>query len=156
MTRTARELIDGGIYHVVTRGNNGQRVFRAEEDFQRYLELLSGYAQTHGLGVHRFALLPGEVHLLLHVPTGRALSKAMLGLNLAYTLYHHRRYGTSGHLWHGRFKSALIHPDRLDDRGRWIELLPVQAGLAPHPDAYRWSSRAAEIPGAALAAWRAG
>ena len=141
MPRTARLLIDGGIYHVLTRGNNGQAVFKDPADYQRYLQLLATYKQEHALRVYHFALMPNHVHLILEVQFGRTLSKAMLGLNLSYSLFYRKRYGYSGHLWQGRFKSLLIERDSyLLECGRYVELNPVRAGLVQDPRSYPWTS----------------
>ena len=141
MPRMARLLIDGGTYHVLSRGNNGQAVFHEEADHQRYLRLLLGYAQTHGLTIYHFALMPNHVHLVLQVSRAPELSKAMSGLNLAYALFYRRRYQYRGHLWQDRFKSLLIDRDSyLLECGRYVELNPVRAGLARDPREYSWTS----------------
>ena len=141
MPRSARMLIDGGTYHVLTRGNNGQQIFHDEMDYQRYLQLLVTYAQEHRLHIYHFALMPNHVHLVLEVPVSDTLSKAMLSVNLRYTLFYQRRYRYSGHLWQGRFKSLLIDRDSyLLECGRYVELNPVRAGLVKEPGAYAWSS----------------
>jgi putative transposase len=124
----------------MARGNNSQAIFRAPADFQRYLELLAGYVRVHRLSLHHFALLPDRVHLLMGISTGLALSKSMLGLSLAYTLYYHKRYQTSGHLWQGRFKSVAVEPERRLELARWIELEPVRGGLVQDPAQHPWSS----------------
>lgn len=141
MPRTARLLLDGGIYHVLTRGNNGQTVFHDRADCQRYLQLLAAYKAEHQLRLYHFALMPNHTHLIIEVPFGPALSKAMLGLNLSYALFYRKRYRYAGHLWQGRFKSLLIDRDSyLLECGRYVELNPVRAGLVQKPEAYPWSS----------------
>ena len=155
MPRTARLVMDGGTYHVLTRGNNRQTVFHDAEDFQRYLQLLSSYAQEFQLLVYHFVLMPNHVHLVLEAVHGEMLSKAMLGLNLTYALYYRRRYEYSGHLWQGRFKSLLIDRDSyLLACGRYVELNPVRAQVTEDPGSYFWSSYrtyAAGIPNPLLA-----
>jgi putative transposase len=137
----ARNLVDGGIYHVLTRGNNGLAVFRHEHDYQSYLRILAANATMHRLRIYHYALLPDQVHLVLEVLQGRHLSKAMSGINLSYALAYGRRYRYRGHLWQGRFKSFLVDRQRfLLDCARYVELSPVRAGLAADPTAYAWSS----------------
>ena len=148
MPRSARVLIDGGTYHVLTRGNNGQPVFLHEADCERYLQLLASYANQHRLKVYHFVLMPNHVHLVLEVPVGPMLSRAMSGLNLSYSLYFRKRHRYSGHLWQGRFHSLLINRDTcLLTCGRDIELNPVRAGLVQEPGAYPWSSYQAYAQG---------
>ena len=141
MPRSARQLVNGGTYHILTRGNNGQTIFHDEADHQRYLQLLSLYAGIHCLQIYHFVLMPNHVHLVLQTAIGEALSKAMRGLNLVYALYYQKRYLYRGHVWQGRFKSVLIDRDSfLLGCGRYIELNPVRAGLVGNPQDYLWSS----------------
>ena len=37
-----RELVAGGVYHAVARGNRGARIFRDDADYAEYLKLLAG------------------------------------------------------------------------------------------------------------------
>ena len=68
MPRTGRVVIDGGTYHVLTRGNNGQVVFHHDADHQRYLQLLSTYAKEHELKIHHFAPPPPHPPHTLPLP----------------------------------------------------------------------------------------
>ena len=91
--------------------------------------------------VHHFVLMPEHVHLVVSVSSGPAFSKAMLGLNLSYTLFYRKRYQYRGHLWQGRFRSLpLDRPEHLLDCGRYVELNPVRASLVQDPGSYAWSS----------------
>ena len=126
---------------MLTRGHNDQAVFHEDADRQRYLRLLAGVARLYQVKVYHFVLMPNHVHLILETTYGEALSRAMLTLNLTYSLFYRKRYSCSGHLWQGRFKSRWIDRDRsLLACGRYIELNPVRAGLALHPNDYPWSS----------------
>jgi putative transposase len=141
MPRQARQVTDGGLYHVLTRGNNRQRVFQEEADYRRYLELLAGALAEHRLTLYHFALLPTQAHLVLESPLGRSLSGAMRGLSLRYTLRYQKCYQYSGHLWQGRFQSRLLEPAaELLACGRHVELAPVRAGLIAEPGGWPWSS----------------
>ena len=152
MPRQPRFVIDGGIYHILTRGNNNQPVFHEEADYDHYLKLLATYARRHRLRVYHFALMPNHVHLVLGVSIAEALSKAMLGLNLTYAWFYRRRRRYSGHLWQGRFKSLLLHGDNyLLEGGRYVELAPVRAGVVTNPRDYPWSSYRVYAEGAASA-----
>lgn len=141
MPRTARNLIDGATYHVMTQGNNNQTVFHHDADYEHYLSLLASYVKHYRLNLYNYVLMPNHVHLLLQINSGPSLSKAMSGLSLSYTLYFQKRYTYSGHLWRGRFKSFLINPNKsLLKYGRNIELNPINAHLVQDPAIYSWSS----------------
>ena len=150
MPRTARVVVDGGTYHVLTRGNNGQTVFHQDDDYHSYLQLLLAQIAQHQLKVYHFALMPNHVHLIMEVPVAAALSKAMSGVNLSYSWLYRKRHRYSGHLWQGRFKSLLIDRESyLLECGRYVELNPVRAGLVQDPRAYAWSSYRVYAEGAA-------
>ena len=41
MARKVRAEVAGGLYHVITRGNNRQRIFDAPADYEKFLSLLA-------------------------------------------------------------------------------------------------------------------
>src|SRR6266436_3954614 len=41
MARRARAEVAGGLYHVITRGNNRRQMFDAPEDYEKFLSLLA-------------------------------------------------------------------------------------------------------------------
>src|SRR5213078_1532307 len=41
MARKARAEVEGGLYHVITRGNNRRRIFDAPADYEKFLSLLA-------------------------------------------------------------------------------------------------------------------
>ncbi|MCX5900684.1 MAG: hypothetical protein NTX06_08120 [Proteobacteria bacterium] len=47
MPRTARIAPKEYVYHVMTRGNNRQVVFKDDEDYIRYLEILQQYREKY-------------------------------------------------------------------------------------------------------------
>ena len=148
MPRTARALVDGGTYHVITRGNNGQTLFYHDADCQRYLQLLSTYARQYDLKVYHYVLMANHVHLILEIGPAESLSRAMLALNLSYALFYRRRYQYHGHLWQGRFRSFLINSQTsLLKYGLYLEIHPVRAKLVQDPKNYPWSSYRAYAEG---------
>jgi len=65
----------------------------------------------------------------------------MRQLNGVYTQRFHRRQGSSGHVFQGRFKSILVDKDSyLLQLCRYILLNPVRAGLVHTPADFKWSS----------------
>jgi REP element-mobilizing transposase RayT len=40
MARRTRAEIEGGLYHVITRGNNRRQIFNAPADYEKFLSLL--------------------------------------------------------------------------------------------------------------------
>jgi putative transposase len=141
MARTARVVTDNTIYHVITRGNQKQNVFRDQVDYQEYLKLLQKYKHQYNFQIYCFCLMPNHVHLLLEISKGNLLNKIMRGITLSYTIYFNYRYKTVGHLWQGRYKSKIISRDAyLLECINYIEANPIRAGFTEEIDQYQWSS----------------
>lgn len=47
MPRAARIYTEEGVFHILTRENNKQRVFRSEADFQSYKKMLKELKEEH-------------------------------------------------------------------------------------------------------------
>lgn len=140
MPRQARIAIAAQVYHVLCRGNNRERIFADDEDFATYLDLCRRYKERDGFRLYHWALMPNHVHLLLE-PVDSPLSRTMQGLQLAYTLWSHKKYRGVGHLWQDRFKSFVVERDAyLLECGRYIERNPLRCGLVADPADYPWSS----------------
>src|SRR4030042_2512027 len=140
MARKPRIEFEGGFYHVLSRGNQRQKVFLEEKDFLKYLEFLSDYKERYGFWVYAYVLMGTHGHVLIE--TGQVpLSKILQGINQRFTMYFNWRHGTVGHLFQGRYKAILC------DRGTYLLSLvkylhynPVRAGMVRQPEEYRWRS----------------
>ena len=42
MPRKARAEVEGGLYHLITRGNNRRPIFNSPDDYEKFLSLLAG------------------------------------------------------------------------------------------------------------------
>ena len=63
MPRMARTVVAGIAHHVTQLGNRKEDVFFTNADWQRYLKLLNGYSEQHGLKIHVYCLMTNHVHL---------------------------------------------------------------------------------------------
>ena len=144
MPRTARAAVADMAYHVINRGNGKATVFHDEEDFDAFVRLLGEACGRVDMRVAAWCVMPNHFHLLLWPPSEDGLSRWMQWLMTAHVRRHHRRHGTSGHVWQGRFKAFPIQRnDRLLTVVRYVERNPVRAGLVSRAEDWRWSSLAA-------------
>jgi len=142
MPRTARIAPKDYVYHVMTRGNNRQTVFKDDEDYNRYIELLQQYKLKYKFKFYHYVLMRNHVHLVLQ-PTGHggALSEIMKGINLSYAHHYKKKYKHVGHFWQDRYKSIIVSEDEyLLSCGSYVELNPVRAHIVEDPKDYKWSS----------------
>jgi putative transposase len=140
MARKPRIEFEGALYHVITRGNQKQRIFRGTEDYERYLKILGDYKTRYDFALYAYVLMRSHVHLLMETKEA-PLSRILQGINQSYTMYFNRRYATVGHLFQGRYKAILCDRDSyLLSLVKYIHMNPVRAGVAKTLDAYPWSS----------------
>ncbi|MBI2358921.1 MAG: transposase [Deltaproteobacteria bacterium] len=140
MARRVRVEYAGALYHVITRGNQRQRIFRDDRDREKYLEILSGLKKQFSFRISAYVLMLNHTHLLLQsgeVP----LSRIMQRLGSSYTQYFNRRHRQVGHLFQGRYKAILCDKDSyLLELTRYLHLNPVRAKVVKEPGEYKWSS----------------
>lgn len=97
----------GAFYHVMNRGNRGQRVFVDEADRRQFLCVMAATVQRTGWWVHSYVLMPNHYHLLIATPRAN-LVRGMQWLNSTYTLRFNARHHKRGHLFQGRYKALLV------------------------------------------------
>jgi REP element-mobilizing transposase RayT len=141
MARKPRIEYEGAFYHVIARGNQRQRVFKGDDDYQKYISLLAFYKERYKYSLYAYVLMSNHVHLLIEarqIP----LSKILQGINQSYTMYFNRKYRTVGHLFQGRYKAILCDKDAyLLSLVKYIHLNPVRAKMAKTAGEYLWSSQ---------------
>jgi putative transposase len=141
MPRAARIAFPAMLYHIISRGNNREPIFREKEDFEKYLELCRRYKDQYGFKLYHWVLMDNHIHLLMETKPNGSLSKIMQGINLAYAIWFNRKNGKVGHLWQDRFRSSVIEKEPyLLECGRYIERNPLRAGRVKDVKEYRWSS----------------
>ena len=141
MPRPLRPIDDGLIYHVINRGNNGQKVFRKQADFQAFLASLVELKERKPFKLYGYCLLDNHFHLLLRPTDEATISRIMQSLLISHTQRYHRSHRSGGHVWQGRFKSPVIQNDvHLLTVLRYIEANPLRAKLVRRADKYPWSS----------------
>ena len=140
MARPLRVEYPGALYHVISRGNAYQNIFRDDKDRIKFLEWIKDTAELHNLICHAYCLMDNHYHLLIETPDGN-LSKAMRDLNGNYTQWFNARHKSVGHLFQGRYKAFVIEKETyLLQVARYIILNPIRAKLVDHPKDWNWSS----------------
>lgn len=125
------------------RGSGEQSIFRDADDYAIFLRWLRDGARQFKVAVHAYVLLPNQVQLLVTPADAQGLGRMMQWMGRYYVPYFNRKYARNGTLWQGRFKAAVIEPEKYFlTCSRYIELGPLRAGMITHPAEYRWSSYA--------------
>ncbi len=143
MARRACNPVDGGIYHVLNRGNCRMDIFTKAGDFQLFLKLLEEGRRRHSMRILGYCLMDNHWHLVLWPRHGRDLSKFIGWVSTTHVRRWraHRDSAGEGHLYQGRFKGFLIQDDRhFLTVMRYVEGNPLRAGMVPRAEAWPWSS----------------
>ena len=124
MARLPRLILPNQPHHVIQRGNDNQTIFRDDEDYQRFL-------------------MPNHLQLLVTPSDEDGLAGMMQKVGRLYVPWFNAKYGRSGTLFQGRFRTSVIDPDAYFLACiLYIELHPLREQLAQAPLDYPWSSYA--------------
>jgi putative transposase len=145
MARKARAEVEGGLYHVITRGNNRRQIFNSPADYEKFLSLLAIQKAKLTFFLYAYCLMTNHVHLLLERQAS-AVGQIMHRLLTGYAQYYNRQHRRVGHLFQGRHRAILCQSERyLSQLVRYIHLNPVRAGIVSQPEEYEYSSHRAYL-----------
>ena len=65
MARKPRIEVEGGLYHVITRGNDRQNIFHSAEDHLKFLSLIEKVKHQLGFYLYAYCLMTNHIHLLI-------------------------------------------------------------------------------------------
>jgi putative transposase len=91
---------------VIARGNDGQKIFLRQSDYQAFIEALRSVRQRYPFSLYAYVLMSNHFHLLLEVhrfPTARILQSLLTGYVRRFNKIHQRR----GHLFEERYKAIV-------------------------------------------------
>jgi putative transposase len=140
MTRPIRFQFAGALYHVTSRGDRRQSIYRDAFDRLNWLVLLGKTCDRYNFLVHSFCQMGNHYHLLVETVDGN-LAQGMRHLNGTYTQYFNRRHHLVGHLFQGRYHAIVVEKDDyLLAVARYTVLNPLRAKIVASLDEWEWSS----------------
>jgi putative transposase len=151
MTTRLLNFVPGEFYHIYNRGNSKQKIFHDRADYHRFLKLLYTANSDKNLTIRNFTkevynikrgkplvaigvycLMPNHFHILVTQTENGDISKFMLKLTTAYSMYYNNKHKRTGSLFEGRFKSEYVVDDRyLKYLFSYIHLNPLKL-ISPH------------------------
>jgi len=141
MARLSRLILPQLPHVVIQRGNDNQTIFRDDEDYRRFLGWLRESAKAYGVAIHAYVLMPNHLQLLATPADEEGLAAMMQKVGRLYVPWFNNKYGRSGTLFQGRFRTSVVDPrEYFLTCVRYIELHPVRSQLAASPLDYPWSS----------------
>ena len=145
MPRKMRVQYPGAIYHVMNRGDRGEKIYLDDVDRQDFLKTLAEACQKTDWQVHAYCLMNNHFHLVVETPKAN-LVEGMRWLLSAYTIRLNHRHQFFGDVFSGRYKALLVEgcgTGYLKSACDYVHLNPVRANLLNPAErllAYPWSS----------------
>ncbi|WP_369522947.1 transposase [Pseudalkalibacillus hwajinpoensis] len=140
MVRKPRVWLPNHFYHIVSRGNRKDLLFKDERDYRTFLYILQQVFETHPFELASYCLMNNHYHLQLRSKE-QPISKIMSLVNKRYATYFNGRYELTGHVFEKRyFDEPLNTPANMLEVSRYIHLNPLKANLVLQPADYPWSS----------------
>ncbi len=142
MARKLRLESEGGIYHVINRGNYRAAIFQQVKTKQAFLKCLDEACTKTGWRVHAWCVMSNHYHLAVETPQGN-LADGMRWLQGTFSVRFNRLRNERGHLFQSRYKSLAVDPgEGLGPLCHYIHLNPIRAKLCTLSQLaeWRWSS----------------
>ncbi|MFA7285687.1 MAG: transposase [Candidatus Paceibacterota bacterium] len=127
MSYRKQNFAHGEFYHLYNRGTEKREIFLDEKDYNHFLYLMYVCNTTKSLELRKinekfdriellvnigaYVLMPNHFHILITENTEGGISKYMLKLMTAYTMYFNKKYKRTGKLYEGVFKSTHLNTD---------------------------------------------
>lgn len=151
MARQVRKVSRSGIYHVILRGVNKQRIFEKPSDYEamyrivhfvRMFDTHKNPLEKPSFFLYAYCFMNNHVHLLIE-PNEQQLGQVMKRITTTYAIYFNNEYERVGHLFQDRYKSEVVEDvDYFFTTLNYIHRNPVEAGICSHPGKYPHSSYA--------------
>jgi len=140
MARPLRIAFKNAFYHVVSRGERKDLIFRTQFDKEVFLIKLEEAFLKYKFKIHSYVLMNNHYHFLIETPYAN-ISQIFHHLNSSYTNWFKYKYQLTGSLFQGRFKAILVDKENyFFPLSAYIHLNPVRAGLCDYIEEYKWSS----------------
>ena len=140
MPRQARKKSETGIYHIMLRGINRQRIFEEKEDKDRFIQVISENKTKSEFKIFAYCLMSNHIHLLIQ-EVEEPIEQIMKRIATKYVYWYNLKYQRVGHLFQDRFKSEPIETDEyLFTVLRYIHQNPIKAGICKRNEDYKYSS----------------
>ena len=146
MPRTSRASAAVYCYHVLNRGNGRGEVFHKAADFASFQAMIGQSKARLPMRVLCYCLMPNHFHLVVRPHGDGDLSRWLQWLLTTHVRRYRRHYGSSVHVWQGRFKAFPCQDDGyLLTVLRYVERNALRAGLVARAQDWPYGSLASRF-----------
>jgi putative transposase len=128
-------LSSARVFFVTTKTSMARRLLQSDRNAMLLIDVLRANVAAGKFQLHDFVIMPNHVHLLMTVPGGVTIEKAMQLIKGAFSYRLKRDFGYPGEVWQRGFSEVRIIDEESFLRHRaYIGLNPVRAGLVETPE----------------------
>lgn len=140
MSRPLRVEYPGALYHVVSRGNGRLWLFKHDDAYSTFLDVLEEYTKKYYVVIHNFVIMRNHFHLIVETKLPN-LGVFMNQVLRDYAMYFNRMSRRRGSVFQRRYGAFLVQKDvYYKQLTKYVFYNPVKARLVKHPNEYKWSS----------------
>jgi len=140
MSRPLRIEYPGALYHVVSRGNGKLWLFKHDDAYSMFLDILGEYIKKYHVVIHNFVIMRNHFHLVVGTKSAN-LGLFMNQVLSHYAMYFNRVSRRRGSVFQSRYGAFLVQKDvYYKQLTKYVFYNPVKARLVKRPDEYKWSS----------------
>lgn len=116
-------------------------MFHKPDGFLSFVNLMREAHEKVAMRLLGYCLMTNQSHLILWPHEDGDLGRWMQWLMTSHVRRYHRHYGTSGHVWQGRFKAFPVQDDEhYLTVMRYVERNPKRANIVDRSQDWEWSS----------------
>jgi REP element-mobilizing transposase RayT len=140
MVRPLRIEYPGALYHVVSHGNGKLWLFKHDDAYSMFLDILGEYITKYHVVIHNFVVMRNHVHLIVETKFAN-LGVFMNQVLRDYAMYYNRMNRRRGSVFRSRYGAFLVQKDvYYKQLTKYVFMNPVKVKLAKRPEDYWWSS----------------
>lgn len=140
MPRKARCESRTGMYHVVARGINKERIFNQTREKNQIKKIILKHLEKYEVEIFAYCIMSNHIHLLIHSKLS-VLSSYMAIILAEFAEYYNYKHQRNGHVFQNRFSSECVESSvYFWNCMRYIHLNPVKANIVKNPLKYKYSS----------------
>jgi putative transposase len=138
--RKPRQLQYGASYHVVSRVNRKEVIFKTPEIQEMFMEVIRRAKKKYRFTIKNFCIMGNHYHFIIKPLNNESLSAIMQWVLSVFAMQYNKTFGLTGHVWNERFKSKIIH-SFLQYLATFVYIAnnPVRAKMVQYATDYKYS-----------------
>ncbi|MGC4018655.1 MAG: transposase [Muricomes sp.] len=140
MPRDKRRESKTGVYHIIVRGNNKEKIFERDNDKIAFKTILKKAVEEYPVTIYAYCIMGNHAHIMLETVYD-ILPRLMQRINSTYAEGYNAKYDRCGHVFQGRYYSDCVETEEYYWCClRYIHNNPVKVYIVKEPFDYTFSS----------------